>query len=119
MYTGDCSNTDFQAVMNILSRLDKEYPEYLVVLSDMQFDCGGYYGKDRLMRMWREKGINTKIIWWNFNARGSVSVPDGDEWGNVFLSGYSPMMLKYMEAGFDAEAFLMKLLAEYAKNITK
>lgn len=119
MYTGDCSNTDFQAVMNILSRLSKEYPEYLVVLSDMQFDCGGYYGKDRLMRMWREKGINTKIIWWNFNARGSVSVPDGDEWGNVFLSGYSPMMLKYMEAGFNAEAFLMKLLAEYAKNITK
>lgn len=119
MYTGDCSSTDFGAVMNILSRLKEEYPEYLVVLSDMQFNCGGYNAKERLMKEWRSKGINTKIVWWNFNSRGSVSEPDLDEYGNVFLSGYSPMLLRYMDAGFNAETFLMKLLAEYAKNITK
>ena len=118
MYTGDCSNTDFQAVMNILSGLKEDLPEYLVVLSDMQFDAGGYNAKERLMKDWRNRGINTKIIWWNF-AVSTATVPDSDEWGNVFLSGYSPMMLQYMEAGFNAETFLMKLLAEYAKNITK
>lgn len=120
MYTGDCAgSTNFAATMNILSRLEKEFPEYLVVLSDMQFNCGGMDSKDALMRKWRNNGINTKIVWWNFNSRGSVSVPDGDEWGNVFLSGYSPMLLKYMDCGFNAEAFLMKLLAEYAKKITE
>ena len=31
MYTGDCSNTDFGKVMNILKGL-KEFPEYLIVL---------------------------------------------------------------------------------------
>ena len=118
MYTGDCSNTNFGAVMGILSRLNKEYPEYLVVLSDMQFDHGSGNAKDSLMRKWRSKGINTKIVWWNFCAN-IPTVPDLDEYGNVFLSGYSPMLLKYMDAGFNAETFLMKLLAEYAKNVTK
>ena len=118
MYTGDCSNTNFGAVMEILSRLNKEYPEYLVVLSDMQFDYGSGNAKDSLMRKWRSEGINTKIVWWNFCV-DTPTVPDLDKYGNVFLSGYSPMLLKYMDAGFNAETFLMKLLAEYAKNITK
>ena len=34
MYTGDCSNTDFGKVMELLSHLDGDMPEYLVVLSD-------------------------------------------------------------------------------------
>jgi len=118
MYTGDCSNTDFGAVMDILSNLKEEFPEYLVVLSDMQFDQGSGNRKDSLMSEWRRKGIMTKIVWWNFNSRGS-NVPEQDEWGNVFLSGYSPMLLKYLDSGFNSEQFLMKLLAEYAKNILK
>lgn len=34
MYTGDCSNTDFGKVMELLSQLDGNMPEYLIVLSD-------------------------------------------------------------------------------------
>jgi len=118
MYTGDCSNTDFGAVMRILSGLQTEFPEYLVVLSDMQFDYGSCQDKDALMREWRSKGINTKILWWNFNSRGSVSFPETDKYGNMFISGYNPMLLKFLECGFNAEQFLMKLLGEYAKAIT-
>lgn len=118
MYTGDCSNTNFGAVMELLSGLKKDFPEYLVVLSDMQFDCGSRNGKDALMKQWREKGIGTKIVWWNFNSRNSVSSPcQIDDWGNVFMSGYSPMLLKYLDSGFDGVAFLQRLLEEYAKNI--
>jgi hypothetical protein len=118
MYTGDCSNTDFGAVMRVLSGLKNDFPEYLVVLSDMQFDYGSAQSKDSLMKSWRAKGINTKIVWWNFNSRGSVSFPETDAYGNMFLSGYNPMLLKFLEAGFNAEQFLMKLLSEYAKAIT-
>lgn len=119
MFTGDWGRTNFGAVTQILSGLEKDFPEYLVVLSDMQFDDGSANSKDELMRVWRERGINTKIVWWNFNHRDSVSAPETDEYGNIFMAGYSPMLLKYLDAGFDGEKFLMRLLAEYAKKITE
>ena len=48
MYTGDCSNTDFGKVMELLKGL-KKYPEYLIVLSDMEFDCGSNQSKEETM----------------------------------------------------------------------
>ena len=115
MYTGDCSNTNFGAVMKILKKL-KEFPDYLVVLSDMEFDCGSRQSKDELKRIWKENDCNTKIVWWNFNSRNKT-VPEIDEEGNIYISGYSPMMLKFLESGFNGELFLNKLLDEYKKQI--
>lgn len=41
MYTGDCSNTDFNAVCAKLKELDsKNAPDWIVVLSDMEMDNG-------------------------------------------------------------------------------
>jgi hypothetical protein len=37
--------------------------------------------------------------------------------GNIFLSGYNPMLLKYLQVGFDSHAFLDKLLSEYSEAI--
>ena len=120
MYTGDCSNTNFAAVMNILNNLKSEFPEYLVVLSDMEFDAGGYQATNyNTMKKWREQGIKTKLVWWNFNARNRTS-PQAirtDAYGSIFISGYDPTMLKFLESGFDGEVFISKLLTEYAKNI--
>ena len=115
MFTGDCSNTDFGKVMQILEGL-KELPEYLVVLSDMEFDEGSNQSKEQLQKLWKEKGYKTKIVWWNFNSR-STTAPETDEKGNIYISGYSPMLLKFLEVGFDGEKYLDKLLEEYAKNI--
>lgn len=115
MYTGDVADTDFGKVMKLLEGLN-ELPEYLVVLSDMEFNCGSAQSKETLQRLWKEKGYTTKIVWWNFNSRNKT-VPELDEMGNIFISGYSPMMLKCLEAGFDGEQFLDKLLTEYSKNI--
>jgi hypothetical protein len=120
MYTGDCSNTNFGAVMDLLRGLDKEnVPEYLVVLSDMEFDCGSSMSKNRTMQYFKELGVNTKIVWWNFNTRATTSpeIITSDKYGNIFLSGYNPMLLKFLENGFNAEAFLDKLLQEYKKSI--
>lgn len=116
MYTGDCSNTNFKAVMDRLAMLDGDMPQYLIVLSDMEFDEGSSMSKDQTMNFFKSKGYTTKIVWWNFNAR-SITAPEMDNYGNIFLSGYNPMLLKYLQARFDAKAFLYKLLEEYKKNI--
>jgi hypothetical protein len=115
MYTGDCSNTDFGKVMELLKDLD-DMPEYLVVLSDMEFDCGSCQSKDELERLWKANGWTTKIVWWNLNER-NITVPEMDSHGNIYLSGYSPMLLKFLEVGFDGTAFLNKLLDEYKKAV--
>ena len=121
MHTGDCSNTDFGRVMQILSGLKTEFPDYLVVLSDMEFDSGGNWENKQLLKKWANNGIKTKMVWWNLNPRHTTT-PETisfrkDELGSIFLSGYNPQLLKFMETGFDAEAFLTKLLNEYKKAI--
>ena len=116
LYTGDCSNTDLGRVMNLFKRIE-EFPDYLVILSDMEFDEGSAQSKDELMELWKEKGYKTKIIWWNFDTRNKTAT-ETDEYGNIFISGYSPMLLKYLEAGFDGKAFLKKLLDEYAQKMS-
>lgn len=115
LYTGDCSNTDFGAVMDLFSNLG-EVPEYLVVLSDMEFDYGSTMSKERTMQLFKEKGYKTKIVWWNFNSRNKTA-PETDDYGNIYLSGYSPYLLKFLESGFNGEKFLDKLLEEYSARI--
>lgn len=117
MYTGDCSNTDFGAVMEILKKLEN-FPDYLVVLSDMEFDSGSSQSKDELKAIWERNNCKTKIVWWNFNTRNTTS-PEIDEEGNIFISGYNPMLLQYLEAGFNADQFLTKLLQEYCYKFNK
>ena len=117
MHTGDCSNTDFGKVMELLSYLT-DVPEYLVVLSDMEFDMGSNTSKEATMELFKSRGYKTKIVWWNLNSRHTTS-PEMDNKGNIFLSGYNPMLLKFLEAGFDGNKFLYKLLHEYAKAIQK
>lgn len=121
MKTGDCSNTDFGAVMKLLKDLT-DVPEYLVVLSDMEFDEGSKMSKEETMKLFKERGYKTRIIWWNLNSRACTSTECSgtirkDEYSNIFLSGYNPMLLKYLESGFNASAFLDKLLDEYKKKV--
>ena len=116
MYTGDCSNTDFGAVMQLLANLDGDMPEYLVVLSDCEFDNGSSMSKERTMQLFKEKGYTTKIVWWNLNSR-HTTCPETDANGNIFFSGYNPMLLKFLQARFDGRKFLYTLLREYAKSI--
>lgn len=115
MFTGDCSNTDFGKVMKLLQKLEK-YPEYLIVLSDMEFDRGSNQSKEETMRIFKEHGADTKIIWWNLNNRNKT-VPEFDEYGNIYLSGYNLQLLKLLENKFDMTSYLDKILKEYAKNI--
>ena len=117
MYTGDCSNTDLRKVMELFKDLE-EQPEYLVILSDMEFDEGSSISKNNLMKYWKEKGYTTKIVWWNFNDR-NTTFPEIDSYGNIYLSGYSPQLLEFLESNFNGEQFLNNLLKNYKLNIDK
>lgn len=117
MYTGDCSNTDFGKVMDLLSRLET-YPEYLIVLSDMEFDVGSRQSKEQTMKIFKQHGANTKIIWWNFNDRNKT-VPEFDEYGNIYISGYNLQILKLLENNFDMTTYIDKILEDYKKKVGK
>lgn len=117
MYTGDCSNTDFGRVMELLKGL-KKYPEYLIVLSDMEFDYGSRQSKEETMKIFKKNGANTKIIWWNLNDRNKT-VPELDEYGNIYLSGYNMQILKLLENKFDMTSYVDKILEDYKKKINK
>ena len=82
----------------------------------MEFDQGSSMSKDATMQLFKSKGYTTKIVWWNLNSR-NITCPEMDSNGNVFLSGYNPMLLKFLKAGFDGRRFLYTLLKEYAKCI--
>lgn len=115
MYTGDCSNTDFGKVMQILKGLNK-FPEYLIVLSDMEFDYGSNQSKKETMELFKKNGAETKIIWWNLNNR-STTVPEFDEYGNIYLSGYNLQLLRLLENKFNMTEYIDKILEDYAKKI--
>ena len=115
MYTGDCSNTDFGRVMDLLAGL-KKYPEYLIVLSDMEFDYGSNQSKQETMKIFKQHGAETKIIWWNLNDRNKT-VPEFDEYGNIYLSGYNLQILKLLENKFDMTTYIDKILADYKKKV--
>ena len=119
MYTGDCSNTDFGAVCAKLKELDsKNAPDWIVVLSDMEFDSGSNQSKEDMMNIFKQNGMHTKLVWWNFNAHNTTS-PETDKYGNIFMSGYSPMLLKFLNVGFDGQKFLNTLIEEYSHAISK
>ena len=115
MYTGDCSNTDLAKVMDLLKGL-KKYPEYIIVMSDMEFDYGAKQSKEELMQIFKKHEANTKLIWWNFNDRNKT-VPEFDEFGNIYLSGYNLQILRLLENKFDMTTYIDKILEKYKKDI--
>ena len=115
MYTGDCSNTDFGKVMRILRNLNK-FPKYLIVISDMEFDVGSYQSKKETMRLIRQCGADTKIVWWNLNDRNKT-IPEFDQYGNIFLSGYNLQLLKLLENDFNMSTYIDKILKDYVNKI--
>lgn len=118
-YNSDCTNTDLGRVMELLgNHLHNELPEYLVIMSDMEFDWGSSASKETVMQLWKENGYKTKIIWWNFNSRAKTC-PETDEYGNIFMSGYNPSLLGFLESRFDGKQFLYKLLSEYYSYLVK
>lgn len=110
-------NTDLGAVADLLLKLEGNMPDWIIIMSDMQFDRGSTCKITNLIDSWRARGIQTKIVWWNLSTI-KATTPQMVAGGSIFMSGLSPMLLKYLSVGFNAEIFLDTLLEEYKKNIS-
>lgn len=109
-------STDLGAVADLLLKLNGDMPDWIIIMSDMQFNQGSTCKITNLMDSWRERGIKTKIVWWNLSTI-KATTPQMVAGGSIFMSGLSPMLLKYLAVGFNAEIFLDTLLDEYKKKI--
>ena len=108
----DVGSTDFGKVMKLLSKVTEDLPDYLLVLSDMQFNSGSANTKNKAMEILQKRNPNLRIIWWNFNKSKST-FPETDEYGNIFLGGYNPLLLKFLEAGFNGQELIDNIIENY------
>lgn len=93
--------TNFMSCVNLIVKIRKEhpeipleeYPEYLLVVSDMQFDPSGSNetNYETAMRKLKAVGINhLKFIWWQVcNCSKNVPNKVSDE-GITMISGFDP-----------------------------
>lgn len=112
----DISNTDFGKVMELLSKVTEDLPDYILVLSDMQFDIRSKERKDKAMKLILERNLKTRIIWWNFETN-ETKFPETDKYGNMFLSGYNPILLKFLEIGFDGQKLIDNIIENYKQKM--
>ena len=112
----DISSTDFGRVMDLMSKVSEDLPDYLLVLSDMQFDSGSSQLKDEAMKILMERNPKLRIIWWNL-CSSETKFPETDKYGNMFLSGYNPTLLKFLETGFDGQKLIDNIIENYKQKM--
>jgi len=80
----DIGSTNFGKVMELLSKVTEDLPDYILVLSDMQFNEGSRQRKDEAMKIILERSPKTRIIWWNL-CSSETKFPETDKYGNMFF----------------------------------
>lgn len=79
-----------------------EMPQYLIVLSDMEFN--GYSSSssvaERTKVMFKEAGYTMPtLVWWNIQSRNGTNPVRSNEKGMVLISGFSPAIVKTVLTG--------------------
>lgn len=117
-------STDIEAAFDVL--LDaaifhncpqKDIPENLIIVSDMQFNAGVRcaFGTATLMesikKKWEDAGYKMpKLIFWNVNAFSANNIPMRSENGITFVSGASPVIFDMLLSGKTAEDLMLNKL---------
>ena len=114
VYTGDCSNTDLQAVFDlILGRAIEKHipkddmPKVLLIITDMEFDASEVWNSnwsttnfEAITKKYQEAGYERpNLVWWNVDSRNTQTPITKDDNGNILLSGCSPAMLTVALSG--------------------
>ena len=115
-----CENTNIEATFDLVlntainNRLtQKDLPESLIIISDMQFDSArGYYSyysrsddtitlMEKIASKWAAAGYKMPhLIFWNVNAAsGGGNIPMKDEDGITYVSGASPAIFTSIMTG--------------------
>lgn len=109
--TNLCENTDLVKTFRMLKEIaltakPEDIPETIVVISDMQIDCGSrFYGSnvatemESMRREWEKAGLKMpKLVYWNVEARGAANFLD-DGPNVTYVSGCSPTIFKSVVTG--------------------
>ncbi len=111
---GAMGSTNFQSVIDLIVRIRKEhpeiplneYPETLLVVSDMQFNPVGKNVEtnyEATRRRLNEVGLeDIRVIWWNVTARGTDFPSTMNDKGVYMISGFDPVNLKSL-MGLDSK----------------
>lgn len=105
-------NLAFKEILNVAKAYNvpqEDMPQYLLILSDMQFDSAdnNKSGFGMAKEAYKKAGYELpRIIFWNLNDYGNKPVTFDKE-GTALISGYSPSVVKaVLSADFsDAEKF--------------
>lgn len=107
----DCSNTDIEAVFNLIlstaiqnKMSQDDMPDRILIVSDMEFDCatGGYYRDihyETLFETINKKFENAgykmpRLVFWNVNSRTNAIPVTENEAGVALISGFSVNLMK-------------------------
>lgn len=109
--TNLCENTDLVKTFRMLKEIaltakPEDIPKTIVVISDMQIDCGSrFYGSnvatemESMRREWEKAGLKMpKLVYWNVEARGAANFLD-DGPNVTYVSGCSPTIFKSVVTG--------------------
>ena len=134
--TNLCQNTNIQAAFDMLLDTAKEnhlsqkdLPEYILVISDMEFDAGTYdmwnsrdylHGRmtkanaetvmESIEHQWNRAGYEMpKLIYWNVNARQNNIPMLGNDYVS-YVSGFSPSIFQSIITGKTGYDLMMECL---------
>ena len=109
-------NSAFKAVLNVGLKNNvaaDDMPAYILILSDMEFDCckKDRSGMEMIEHKYEKAGYKMpKIVFWNLNARNAHNKPVRfDKEGTALVSGFSPAIMKSILAAesFTPEAIML------------
>ena len=120
--TNLCENTDLVKTFRMLKEIaltakPEDIPETIVVISDMQIDCGSrFYGSnvatemESMRREWEKAGLKMpKLVYWNVEARGAANFLD-DGSNVTYVSGCSPVIFQQVISGVTGYELMLKKL---------
>lgn len=135
-------STNFQSVIDEIVRIRKkfpnipveDYPETLLVVSDMQFNSVGSHqtNYERAMSKLREVGLpEIRIVWWWVTGRGTDFPSTIDDRGTIMIGGFDGAILTLLLGGDEiidektgekrkptpTEAMLIALNQELLQNV--
>lgn len=126
-----CENTNIEATFDLILNTarqnglsQKDLPDSLIIVSDMQFDAARGYSSwhsmndntvtlmERIEQKWNAAGYKMpKLIFWNVNAAsGGGNIPMKDEDGVTFVSGASPSIFTSILTGKTGIQMMMDAL---------
>jgi hypothetical protein len=120
--TNLCENTDLVKTFRMLKEIaltakPEDIPETIVVISDMQIDCGSrFYGSnvatemESMRKEWEKAGLKMpKLVYWNVEARGAANFLD-DGPNVTYVSGCSPVIFQQVISGVTGYELMLKKL---------